>query len=30
VSLEQLMSPASDSTRLPGNTMTLRVFRIKE
>ncbi|MFO1004843.1 MAG: glycosyltransferase family 39 protein [Planctomycetaceae bacterium] len=29
-SLEQLMSPSPNSTRLPGNTMTLRVFRIKE
>lgn len=29
-SLEQLMSPGPNSTRLPGNTMTLRVFRIKE
>ena len=29
-SLEQLMSPSPGSTRLPGNTMTLRVFRIKE
>lgn len=29
-SLEQLTSPGPGSSRLPGNTMTLRVFRIKE
>ena len=29
-SLEQLLSQRPGSTKLPGNTMTLRVFRIKE